>query len=114
MSEVQLKAFIEKVKADTSLQEMLKAVADVDAILAIAKEADFTISPDDLKQAQSEISEEELESATGGRGGSCGRICFRRGIVSCFCQHQQLQANEPDPSDQQIGFLKDLNGNKSD
>ena len=61
MSEEQFKVFLEKVKDDTSLQEMLKAVADVDAILAIAKEADFTISPDDLKQAQSEISEEELE-----------------------------------------------------
>jgi len=84
---VQLKAFNEKVKADTSLQEMLKAVADVDAILATAKEAGVTISADDLKQAQSEISEEELKSATGGRGGSCGRLCFRRGIVICFCQH---------------------------
>ena len=87
MSEVHHNAFIEKVKADTSLQEILKAVADVDAILATAKEAGFTISADDLKQAQSEISEEELESATGGRGGSCGRLCFRRGIVSCFCQN---------------------------
>ena len=51
MSEVHHNAFIEKVKADTSLQEILKAVADVDAILATAKEAGFTISADDLKQA---------------------------------------------------------------
>ena len=37
MSEEQLKAFLEKVKADTSLQEKLKAAADNDAVVAIAK-----------------------------------------------------------------------------
>ena len=67
MSEEQLKAFIEKVKADTSLQEKLKAAADVDAALAIAKEAGFSISADDLKNAQvTELSDEELEGAAGG------------------------------------------------
>ena len=39
MSEEQLKAFLEKVKADTILQDKLKAAADVDAVAAIAKEA---------------------------------------------------------------------------
>ena len=39
MSEEQLKAFLEKVKKDTNLQEKLKAVVDSDAVLAIAKEA---------------------------------------------------------------------------
>ena len=48
MSEEQLKAFLEKVKGDTSLQEKLKA----DAVTAIAKEAGFSISADDLKKAQ--------------------------------------------------------------
>ena len=66
MSEEQLKAFLEKVKGDTSLQEKLKAAADIDAVLAIAKEAGFSISADDLKNAQSEVSEEELEGAAGG------------------------------------------------
>ena len=66
MSEEQLKAFIEKVKADTSLQEKLKAAADSDAVLAIAKEAGFSISADVLKSAQSELSEEELEGVAGG------------------------------------------------
>ncbi|QNJ19248.1 nif11-like leader peptide domain protein [Synechococcus sp. A18-25c] len=66
MSEEQLKAFLEKLKADTSLQEKLKAAADSDAVLAIAKEAGFSISDDDLKKAQSEISDEELEIAAGG------------------------------------------------
>ena len=63
MTEEQLKAFLEKVKADTSLQEKLKAAADTNAVVAIAKEAGFSISADDLKMAQSELSEEELEGA---------------------------------------------------
>ena len=61
MSEEQLKAFLEKVKADTSLQEKLKAAVDADAVTAIAKEAGFMISAEEFKKAQSEISEEELE-----------------------------------------------------
>ena len=69
MSEEQLKAFLEKVKADTSLQERLKAAADNDAVVSIAKEAGFSISTDELKQAQSELSEEELEGVAG--GGAC-------------------------------------------
>ena len=66
MSEEQLKAFLEKVKADTSLQEKLKAAADSDAVLAIARDAGFSISADDLTKAQSELSDEELEGVAGG------------------------------------------------
>ena len=69
MSEEQLKAFLEKVKGDTSLQEKLKAATDNDAVAAIAKDAGFMISIDDLKNAQSEIpeiSDEELEGVAGG------------------------------------------------
>ena len=66
MSEEQLKAFLEKVKADTSLQEKLKSASDADAVVVIAKEAGFSISADDLKNAQSELSDEELEAVAGG------------------------------------------------
>ena len=66
MSEDQLKAFLEKVQSDTSLQEKIKAASDADAVLALAKEAGFSISADDLKNAQSELSEEELEGVAGG------------------------------------------------
>ena len=69
MSEEQLKAFLEKVKTDASLQEKLKAAADNDAVTAIAKEAGFSISADDLKNAQSKLSDEELEGVAG--GGAC-------------------------------------------
>ena len=37
MSEEQLKAFLEKVKSDTSIQEKLKAAGDADAVVAIAR-----------------------------------------------------------------------------
>ena len=66
MSEEQLKAFLEKVKGDTSLQEKLQAAADANAVAAIAKDAGFSISADDLEKAQSENSDEELEHAAGG------------------------------------------------
>ena len=69
MSEEQLKAFLEKVKADTSLQDKLKSITDADAVVAIAKEAGFNVSAEDLTKAQSDVSDEELESAAGGTGG---------------------------------------------
>ena len=84
MSEDQLKAFLEKVKGDTSLKEKLKAASDADAVVAIAKEAGFSISADGLKNAQSELSDEELEGVAGGAGwppvlspvlGSCNCPC---------------------------------------
>ena len=71
MSEEQLKAFLEAVKTDASLQEKLKAAGDDDAVIALAKAAGFAISADDLKKAQSEISEEELEGVA---GGGCSQI----------------------------------------
>ena len=72
MSEEQLKAFMEKVKADTSLQEKLKGATDVDAVIAIAKSAGFVVSADEIKTAQSatqELSDEELEGVAGGGRG---------------------------------------------
>ena len=66
MSEEQLKAFMEAVKADAGLQEKLKAAADANAVTAIAKEAGFIISADDLTKSQSELSDEELEGVAGG------------------------------------------------
>ena len=41
MSEEQLKAFVEAVKADATLQEKLNAAADADAVVAISKAAGF-------------------------------------------------------------------------
>ena len=71
MSEEQLKAFLEKVKADTSLEEKLKAAASPEAAIEIAKEAGFSITAEDIQSRLSatvELSDEELESAAGGTG----------------------------------------------
>ena len=68
MSEEQLKAFLEKVKLDTSLQDKLKSVTNADAVVEIAKAAGFVISADDVTKAQSEVSDAELEEAAGGLG----------------------------------------------
>ena len=66
MSEEQLKAFIAKAKDDQSIQEKLKAAADADAVVAIAKAAGFVISADEIKTASQELSDQELEGVAGG------------------------------------------------
>ena len=71
MSKEQLKAFLEKVKADTSLQEKLKAASDADAVVAIAKAAGFTITTEDLNSHRENLTEDELEGVAGGRE-ACG------------------------------------------
>ena len=73
MSEEQLKAFLEKAKGDSSLQEKLKAAADPEAVAAIAKEAGFIISVDDL-ETQSKVSDEEMENLAGGK--ECSYSCL--------------------------------------
>ena len=72
MSEEQINAFLEKVKADTSLQEKLKAATSPEAAIEIAKEAGFAITAEDMQSATIELSDEELEGAAGGIRGRCG------------------------------------------
>ena len=81
MSEEQLKAFWEAIQADTALQKKLQGVTDPDAIVAIAKEAGFSISADELKKAQSEISEDQLEGVAAGASG----IGLAHGKNACNC-----------------------------
>ena len=82
MSEEQLSALLAKIKEDAGLQEKLKGAVDLDAAVALAKEAGFDVSKADwLKyQAQQtlELSNEELEAVSGGRGGS-----FAAGAAGC-------------------------------
>ena len=44
MSDEHFKAFLEKSKSDTEVRENFKAASDADAVIAIAKDADFMIS----------------------------------------------------------------------
>ena len=80
MSEEQLKAFLEKVKGDTSLQEKLKAAAadntvDIKAVAEIAQEAGFNITREGIKEfidkaanpaTIEELSDEALQGVSGG------------------------------------------------
>ncbi len=55
------------------MQEKLKDAADLDAVLAIAKDAGFDVSKADWLRYQAkqtiELSDEELEVVSGGTGG---------------------------------------------
>ena len=70
MSEEQLAALLAKLKDDEGLQAKLKDAADLDAILAIAKDAGFDVSKADWLRYQAkqtvELSDEELEGVAGG------------------------------------------------
>ena len=85
MPEEQLKAFLEKVKGDTSLQEQLKAAANADAVVAIAKNAGFIISGKDLTNLPSaNLTEADLEGvAGGGATGLGGTNCMVNGKLIC-------------------------------
>ena len=73
MSEEQLKAFMEAVKADEGLQKQFKAATDVNAVVAIAREAGFVISAEELERDQGDVTEDdELEAVTGGVGERSG------------------------------------------
>ena len=92
MSEEQLKAFMDAVKADAGLQEKLKAAGDADAVVAIAKAAGFVISAEELTaqqvtgvdaeavidaEAATEVTEEELVGVAGGTGTwTLAVLCF--------------------------------------
>ena len=71
MSEEQLAALLAKIKDDAGLQEKLKGAADLDAAVALAKEAGFDVSKADWLKYQAkqtlELSDEELEDVAGGR-----------------------------------------------
>ena len=87
MSEEQLKAFLEAVKADAALQEKLKAAGDAEVVVSIAKEAGFLISAEELKKAQAEVSEEELENTAAGGFLNSLAVCItknKNSVVGCY------------------------------
>ena len=62
MSLEQLKAFLEKVKGNSSLQEKLKAAKSAEDVVGIAKEHGHEFTADKFSQ----LSDEELEGVSGG------------------------------------------------
>ena len=77
MSEEQLTALLARIKEDAGLQEKLKGAADLDAAVALIKEAGFDVSKADWLKYQGEqtleLSDEELEGVAG--GGFSGEQC---------------------------------------
>ena len=71
MSEEQLSALLAKLKDDAVLKERLKGAADLDAAVAIAKDAGFDVSKVDWLRYQAkqtlELSDEELEGVAGAK-----------------------------------------------
>ena len=84
MSEEQLKAFLEKVKVDSNLQEKLKEAKCEGCVVDLAKEAGFRISAEDLNKAQSELSDQELEGVAGGMTNST--LCNGKTCVKATCE----------------------------
>jgi len=70
MSEEQLSALLAKLKEDAELQEKVKRAGDLDAAVALAKEAGFDVSKADWLKYQAkqtlELSDKELEVVAGG------------------------------------------------
>ena len=70
MSEEQLSALLAKLKEDAGLREKLQVAGDLDAAVALAKEAGFEVSKADWLRYQAkqilELSDGELEQASGG------------------------------------------------
>lgn len=75
MSKSQFEAFIKVMKSDVALQEKLKADTSPEAVLAVAKAAGFVFSTDCLQESQQDVSEQELESAAGGKADTIKFLC---------------------------------------
>jgi predicted ribosomally synthesized peptide with nif11-like leader len=80
MPEQQLKAFLEAIKSDTALQARVITATDLDAVIAIAKEAGFALGKEDVMTLQAQRAEEmndaELADVAGGADGIMG--AFRK------------------------------------
>lgn len=95
MSEQQLQAFLEAVKADAGLQQKLQEAADLQTAVAIAKDAGFEIEMQDWLVYHSEFptqaSDDELEEVAGaystaGYANTCdvGAVaCTKANIQGC-------------------------------
>jgi len=87
MSEEQLSALLAKLKEDMVLQEKLMGAADLDAAVALAKEAGFDVNKADWLKYQGkqalELSDEELERVAGGKKTESNKADSTCGDVNC-------------------------------
>ena len=66
MSKETLRSFLDAVKGDCALQKRVKSACEPDEVVAIANQAGFKISADEFRKATFEISDDELQSISGG------------------------------------------------
>ena len=96
MSEEQLSALLAKLKDDEAFLEKLKGAADLDAAVAIAKEAGFDVSKADWLKYQAketlELSDAQLEGVAGGKADSsdpaawsCRQTCQSCSDITDMC-----------------------------
>ncbi|MFM8275869.1 MAG: Nif11-like leader peptide family natural product precursor [Cyanobium sp.] len=91
MSEEQLSALLAKLKDDAGLREKLQGAGDLDAFVALAKEAGFDVSKADWLKYQAkqtlELSDEELDEELEGvelEGVAGGAIRTRKDSTTHF------------------------------
>ena len=98
MSEEQLSDFLAALQADVGLKEKLKGAADIDAAVAIVKEAGFDVSKVEWLRYQAkqtlELSDEELEGVAG--GAATGIACWNEyteqiSIIECPTSQSKCQ-----------------------
>ena len=94
MSEEQLAALLAKLKEDAGLREKLQGAGDLDAAVALAKEAGFDLTKADWLKYQAkqtlELSDEELEAVAGGEDNK-GRSTDK---VVTFCKNDPRDAEK--------------------
>jgi predicted ribosomally synthesized peptide with nif11-like leader len=64
--QAQLISFLEKVAADAALKEQVECAPSWEAVIEIASENGCLLTIEDLDSLQADLTEEELEQATGG------------------------------------------------
>ena len=75
MSVDQARAFIEKMKSDGAFRDRIMAIEAVDARLAAASDAGFEFTEAEIKEVKSELNDDELDRAAGGKAYCWGLAC---------------------------------------
>jgi predicted ribosomally synthesized peptide with nif11-like leader len=83
MSLDQARLFIEKMKSDEAFRNHIMAIENVEARLATASDAGFACTEAEITEVQSELSDEELDQASGGVA-FCHLTVYCMGAISCW------------------------------
>ena len=96
MTEQQIQAMIEAVKSKPELQDKLKTITNFEEAAALAEEAGFSVSVEELKRSIEsggvELTDSELETVAGGGWGKLIKS-IANGGESCGHAIQKLTCN---------------------